>query len=114
MNIWLQIKIILRLPFPLRNFFYKGQSLSLRKNMLCRDCLMVFDLKPWNKYRDIPLKDFNCPACKSHKIYHSDEVSKAIIDKKPINEILNIICTFEKNNPLIINLKPHLNERITE
>jgi hypothetical protein len=79
---WIQVKIRLSLPFPLRNHFYKSRRISLRKNWFCKSCLHIFDLKPWSKYRGLPPADLKCPHCGSSSIIWWTKVFKAIIDKK--------------------------------
>lgn len=79
---WIQVKISLSLPFPLRNHLYKGQRISLRKNWFCKSCYCIFDLRPWRKYKKLPPADLRCLHCGSQSIYWGLKAFKGIVDKK--------------------------------
>jgi hypothetical protein len=52
--------------------------------------MSIFDLKPWEKYRDKKMADLKCPHCDSQSVHFSTELSKAIIDKKDYKELVKI------------------------
>ncbi len=86
-NATAQAKFGIALPLPWRNHFYKGKSLAFRYHWFCAECNQVFNLTPFRKYSDILMSDLVCRSCGSKNIYHSNELSKAIIDKKSSQEI---------------------------
>lgn len=89
-DLLIQVRIFLRLPFPLKNHFYKGRSiLGTRRNWLCSDCGNIFHLKPWKKWKHSGFEEIKCPACSSQRVYNGTELSKAIIDKRPLKDLKN-------------------------
>lgn len=91
-SLFFNIKLLLGLPFPLKNHFYKLRRISFDKNWFCKSCHHIFDITLNNHDR---LSDFKCPKCQSRSIYYSNGVFKAIVDKKPVSEIFKVI-EFEK------------------
>lgn len=87
----MKLKILFHLPLPIRNHFYKGNRISFRRNWFCTSCENDFNFKPWKLYKDKSMLDIVCPNCGSDSIYYSTELSKAIIDKQPVTELLKIV-----------------------
>lgn len=86
------------LTIPIKNQFYKGKRLTFRYYWFCSECHNTFNLLPKKKYRMLNMSGINCPICHSNRVYHGPEISKAIIDKRSVKEILEIIELFKNIN----------------
>lgn len=82
-----------RLPFPLRNHYYKGSKIDLRNGWYCHSCSDYFDLP--NSLKNNRIKDINCPRCNSNEVHCSHEFAKARIDKRTKEEIDQYIIKME-------------------
>ena len=87
LNIKAYMKFGVSLPIPIRNHFYKRRSLAFKYHWFCKDCSDIFNLTPFDKYKGILMSDLCCQHCGSKNIYHSNFLSKAIIDGKSIGEL---------------------------
>lgn len=104
---WVLIKYHLKLPFPLKNHFYKGKRIRALANWFCKDCHTIFFNDEWNNITNknttlSKLKNI-CPHCKSKRIVASTELSKAIIDKKSIEDIIQLVAIEDEENKQIAN-----------
>lgn len=70
----------------------------MKRNWFCRNCKKTFDLTPWESYKNLSITDLNCPYCRSKSIFHGTDLFKAIIDKKPADELLQIIGNYKHNS----------------
>ena len=82
---------------------YKGikNYTDFRKYWFCKDCLTVFHLKASGTYKTTREYKLSCSNCNSSNISHTEELTKAIIDNNPIEQILSII---EKEIDIEINI----------
>ena len=87
---YIKFKIMFHVPLPLRNHFYKGGKISMRRNWLCKNCQMSFDLVPWKAYKDKGMSEVACPHCGSASIHWSDKLFRAQVDRKPKSVLLEI------------------------
>jgi DNA-directed RNA polymerase subunit RPC12/RpoP len=97
----MKFKVFFHLPLPIKNHFYKGNRISFKKNWFCTSCENDFNFKPWKLYKNKSMLDIVCPYCGSESIYNSTELSKALIDKKPIAELLKIIVDINQKSEKI-------------
>lgn len=82
---------------------------SFRRYWFCNNCYTIFSLKPLKKYKILQRYFLQCPKCKSEKIVRNSNLVNVIVNKKPVNELLqfsdenNIEVDYE-----IKNMKYHL------
>ena len=86
---WINIKIALKLPLPIKNHFYKWHRIKIFENAYCIDCRKYFDIKK-SSNKDTLLSDIYCPHCKSKHFTFGNRIFKAKIDKKTHEEILEV------------------------
>lgn len=86
--LWIQLKIFLRLPFPLRNHFYKWKRIGgLSRYWFCAGCGNIFHLLPWKDWKNTPIDELKCPVCESAEVYWGTGLTKAIIDRRPFVDL---------------------------
>jgi DNA-directed RNA polymerase subunit RPC12/RpoP len=90
-------KIGFCLPIPIENHYYKFRRTSFRKRWFCKTCYHIFNFPK----EDILMSELTCPDCNSRSIAWSKVLSKAIIDKKPIDSLLTICNKIDETNDLI-------------
>lgn len=61
---------------------------SFRRYWFCNNCYTIFSLKPLKKYKILQRLPLQCPECKSEKITRNSNLVNAIVNKKPLNELL--------------------------
>ena len=91
-DVWIVLKIKLKIPLPIKNHFYRGHRISIKRNWFCTNCNSVFHLRPWKEHKDQPAKELSCPHCRNKSILWSHFIFKAIVDgksKKYINSLIN-------------------------
>lgn len=91
-NRFLYRKIGIALPIPMENHYYKWRRLGAHYNFFCKNCFNTFHL---SKVISNNETYFSCPKCGSKSICSGIKLSKAIIDKKSIDELLKICREME-------------------
>jgi len=74
-----------------RNYFsYKGNKNynNFKKFWFCNNCYSVYDLKASRKYKTLQRYNLKCPECNSCNISHNHILTKAIIDKKSVFDLV--------------------------
>lgn len=89
---WINVKIFLNLPLPLRNFYHKGVKLEIWKHWFCKSCHHVYNNIEWknNGHKTLSEVKFKCPKCGSSSVIHSTKLSKAIIENRSTEELIEI------------------------
>jgi len=87
----IKLKIIFHIPFPLKNHFYKGRRISIKKHWFCCSCQNFFSLLP--DQGNLKMSNIYCPHCNSSSYMWHTDIFKAKIDNKPTEEVLNICNT---------------------
>lgn len=77
-----------RAPHKWYNDIYIADN--YRKYWFCKSCCNIFRLKPIRKYKTLLFFKLRCMHCDSKKIDHNELLCKAIIDKKPVEELLSL------------------------
>ena len=67
-----------------------NQGQGFKQNWFCKDCHSKFNLKPSPRYKTLLEYNLNCPNCNSENTAHNEELTQAIIENKPIQELLNL------------------------
>jgi hypothetical protein len=83
---------------------------NFRQNWFCKNCKDVFNLKPTTRFKTLLEYNTVCNKCGSENTAHNDELSKAIIEKKSISEL---IIDAEKANNISINFNSKAKYYIT-
>lgn len=87
-GLWFNIKLLLNLPLPLKNHFYKWHRLDISIGWYCTDCNHFFRINEKSKKL---ISEVNCSHCGSTNWRQSTKLAKAYIDKKDQKEIERII-----------------------
>ena len=82
-TVWVLLKRKLHIPLPLKNHFYKGYRISMKRNWFCTRCNQVFHLLQWKEHKNELVPSFKCPICKSKSVVWTTFLFMAIVDKKP-------------------------------
>lgn len=98
-NLWILTKYRLGLPFPIRNHFYKGRRIDVFKALYCTCCNRFFAVD--KEHRKVEMRELCCPRCRTQHYIGSVELFKAMVDRKPLSDVL---CMVDRNSKFIAML----------